>query len=400
MLKTVTSERAMDRHLRGAIFPLVFSGLLLVVTLESWSQVVISGQASAGFANGESGASQYTLDEGRATFLWRGDLFVDAVLSDHFAFLSNIRILQDQELRIDRFALRASDIASTGINAELGQVDLPLGNLGERRFPWQNPFYRLPLMNEHLTTLCPSDYNVWILVPAFALSGEGVRILDLGLYDLGLKVFGVWGVLDYSLAVINGMPSATSTYGKGGLNGNDGLGTIARLAVTPMTGLTVGASYGTGSFMNDQSTDSLSFLFGRDPDDYPQNIVGGDLEFSLGYFSFYGQAVYNIWKNQQDLKSFGYSAEAQYALTPRCSFAARAGGLIFNEVTNLMVPSYSGMVPYSGKWDHDVFRLETSLQFRLSREALVKVVYEWNRTFNVIDDPADNLLVIQTVLSL
>ena len=390
----------MDLPLRGAVFLLILSCLLVVISVEGRSQLVISGQASAGFADGESGASQYTLDSGRPTFLWRGDLFVDAVLSDHFAFLSNFRILQDQELHIDRFALRASDIASTGINAELGQVDLPVGNLGERRFPWQNPFYRLPLMNEHLTTLCSSDYNVWVLVPDFALKGDGVRVLDLGLYDLGLKVFGAWGVLDYSLAVINGMPSATSTYGKGGFNGNNGLGTIARLAVTPMTGLTVGGSYGTGSFMNDQSSNSLSFLYGRDPGDYPQNIIGGDIEYSLGYFSFYGQAVYNVWKHQQDLKAFGYSAEAQYAFTPRCSFAARAGGMIFNEVTNLMVPSYSGMVSYTGKWDRDVLRLETSLQFRLSREALIKFVYEWNRTFNVSDDPPDNLLVIQTVLSL
>jgi len=29
----------------------------------------------------------------------------------------------------------------------------------------------------------------------------------------------------------------------------------------------------------------------------------------------------------------------------------------------------------------------------------VKVVYEWNRTFNIVNDPADNLLVLQTVLS-
>ena len=366
---------------------------------KGWSQLVVSGQASGGIANGEGNDWQYAFGGGLPTFFWRGDLFVDMVLADDIAFLSNFRLLQDQELRIDLFALRFSDIASTGINVQLGQVDLPIGSLGERRFPKQNPFFRLPLMNEHLTTLCSSDYFVWVLDPEFARRGDGVRILDLGLYDLGVKAYGSFGIFDYALALINGMASATSTYGTTGLNINDGLGTVGRMAVTPVTGLTVGVSYSTGSFMSDQSANINSYLFQEDPDDHPQHIVSGDVEFSHGHFSFYGQAMYNIWEYEQDLKAFGFSAEVDYALTPRLFVAARGGGLMFNEVTNLTVPIITGPVSFSGRWDRDVFRLETSVRYRITREALVKVVYEWNRTFNIVNDPADNLLVLQTVLS-
>ena len=379
------------------------SVLLIVLYLvgqdTSWSQWMITGQTSAGFANGESGASQYAVSEGRGTFVWRGDLFVDGVLSDNFSFLSNFRLLQDQELRVDLFALRISDIGSTGINVQIGQIDLPVGSLAERRFPKQNAFYRLPLMNEHLTTLCSSDYQLWVLVPSFAIRGDGVRILDQGLYDLGLKIYGSHGIFDYAVALINGMVSATGTYGESGFNNNDGFGTIVRIAVNPTAGLELGVSYGGGPFMNDLSSDTASFLFGRDPDDYTQHVIGGDLDFAIGHFSFYGQGVYNIWRYERDLKAFGYSLEARYAITPRISFAGRGGGLTFSEITGLTVPTFSGPVSYLGKWDRDVFRLETSVQYRMSREALLKIVYEWNRTFDSANDPADNLLVLQIVYS-
>jgi hypothetical protein len=373
--------------------------LILFGTRAAWTQVFVSGQASAVYADGESGFSQYTVNDGRGTFLWRGDLFVDVLLSDDIAFLSNFRILQDQEIRIDLFALRFSDIASTGITLQLGQVDIPIGNLGERRFPNQNHFYHLPLMNEHLTTLCSSDYKVWVLSPSFAVQGDGVRILDQGLYDLGAKAYGSSGIWDYGLVVINGMASATGTYGKGGLNNNSGFGVIGRLAVTPLQGLTIGVSLGTGAFMGDQSADSASFLFASDPDDYPQRLVSGDVDFSIGKFSFSGSLLHNRWTYEPDLDAFGYSAEAQYAFTPRISGAVRAGGLIFDEVSGLSVPTYQGPVIYSGKWDHDVFRLESSVRVRITREALVKIVYEWTRTFDVAADPHDNLLIFQTVLS-
>ncbi len=370
----------------------------LVCTMEVHSQFVVSGQASAVFADAESGRSQFSLNEGRATFLWRGDLFFDVLLSEDIAFLSNFRIQQDQEIRVDLFALRFSDIASTGISLQAGQVDIPIGNLGERRFPKQNSFFRLPITNEFLTSLCSSDYEIWVLEPSFAVRGDGVRILDQGLYDLGAKVYGGLGIFDYSIALVNGMASATGTYGEGGVNVNSGFGAIGRLAVTPAPSVTVGASYGTGAFMSDQSTDSSSFLFGKDPDDFPQHILGADIEFESGYFSLYGQALYNIWTYEPDLKTFGYSAEAQYAVTPRFSVAARAGGLVFSEVSNLTVPTRQGPVQYSGKWDRDVFRLESSVRIRIARAALVKIVYEWNQTIG-IPDPHDNLFVVQGVLS-
>lgn len=365
------------------------------------AQIRISGQGSVAFVKSNDDSSQYVYNSGRATFAWRWDVFADAMITENISLMSNFRMLQDQILHIDFFAFRITDIGSSGVNLQLGLIDIPFGNLSERRFPMQNPFYNLPLMNEHYTSLCSSDYRVWVLAPIFAVKGDGVRLLDQGLYDLGFKIFGTVGIVEYAVALINGMVSATGTYAPQGLNPNNDFGKVFRLAVTPITGLTIGSSYAFGPFMKDQSADSNSAIFGDDPGEYPQHIFGGDIDFSFEHFSFFGQAAYNVWKfeDEPDLKAFVYSTEARYGPTPRLSVAARIGGIVFNTITT-QLPSFGARkIPFSGKWDHDVIRLEGALGYRLTREVLIKFVYQWNHTIDVKQDPVDNLLAVQTVLS-
>jgi hypothetical protein len=369
----------------------------------------VSGEGSVGYVKSERGFSQYVIDDGNPTFVWRWDLFADMRISDNISLMSNFRMLQDEVFHIDYFALRVTDIGSTGVNAQMGLIDLPFGNLGNRRFPKENPFYDLPLMNEHLTSLCQSDYKLWVLEPQFAVTGDGVRLLDQGLYDLGVEAFGRFGMFDCAAALINGMISETGVYAPHGLNANNGFGGILRVAATPMTGLTIGVSYATGSFMEDQHNDTNSAIYREDPSEYPQHIVMGDVDFSMGYFTMYGQAGYNVWDfsnadadnrkiSHSDLKAFAYSVEATYAITPRLTLAARAGGLLFNTIDD-SVPTFSGLVHYSGHWDRDEFRLETALNVHLSRELLLKVVYEWNRTYDVSQDPLDDVFILQSVVS-
>jgi hypothetical protein len=341
------------------------------------AQLQVSGQATAEFFKSENGYSQYVIDQGRATFAWRWDLFANAAISDQVAFLSNFRMLQDQIPHIDLMAIRVSDIASTGISVQAGQIDIPFGNLGERRFPEQNPFFGLPLMNEHITTLCVSDYKLWVLFPGFAISGDGVRLFDQGLYDLGVKAYGSVGIFDYQIAVINGMISSTGTYSPQGLNSSGGFGRVVRLAVTPATGLTIGVSFAYGPFMKDQSADSISAFYDAHSSDYPQQVIAGDLKFEREHLSFYGIAAFNTWnyRDGQKLNSFCYSAEARYAVTPRTSVAVRAGGLQFNSINGVVTSYDFNPAPYSGKWDYDVLRLEAAVGYlcgeKSSREGLL-----------------------------
>ena len=387
--------------------------VLLVVFFFSMpviAQLQVSGQASTGFVKSNDGESQYTFNAGKGTFIWRLDLFSDALISDNIAFLSNFRMLQDQVPHVDLLAIRVSDVGSSGISFQAGEIDVPFGDLGERRFAKQNPFLHLPLANEHITALCKSDYKVWTLIPEYQIVGDGVCLLDQGLYDLGVKAYGSVGILDYSVALINGMVSTTGTYSPNGLNPNHGFGKVVRLAATPLAELTIGASFAVGPFMNDESHTILisdgnadtSAFFGKSPDGYLQKIVGGDVRFSMGHLSLFGEVLDNRWEylNSVELTAFSYSAMVQYAFTPRVSGALRASGVSFNTIANMKQLNESFRpVLYSGKWDHDVFRLEASVICKLEASLHVKAGYELNRTYDLPKDPVDDVMFIQTVVS-
>jgi len=378
----------------------------LVVVTTGMGQLRLTGQASTGFVKAGKGFSQYAINSGRATFAWRLDLFADAVIAENIFLLSNLRIMQDQVLHIDLFELKMTDIASSGITVEVGEIDLPFGNLGERRFPKANPFYALPLMNEHLTTLRSSDYELWSADARYTTAGNGMRILDQGLYDIGAKISGGIGIFDCSVAVVNGMVSATSTYSSNygsssGLNSKNGFGTIIRLAATPATGFTIGSSVAVGPFLREQLYYGLPGEY--EPSNIPQHAFEGDVDFSYGHVAVYGQVVYNEWKFQSvfgdDLTALGYTIEGRFAPLPRVTLAVRAGGLYFNDVAILVPGGNYGYYQYTGPWDRDVFRLESACGFRIDRAALVKVMYQWNATIGAQDDPADNVLAVQTVVS-
>ncbi len=384
-------------------FAISFASSLLL------AQFDIRGEATAEFFKSGDGESQYTIDNGRPTFGWRLDVFADALVSDNIAFLSNVRMLQDQILHVDLLAIRVTDVWSSGISLEAGQIDLPFGNLGSQRFPRQNPFFDLPLLNEHVTALCESNYNLWTYSPAYAMRGDGVRLLDQGLYDLGLKAFGGVGILDYGVAVTNGMVSATGTYSPSGLNPNHGIGTIARLGVTPFMGFRIGVSYAFGPFMKDVSDSSRSQLYERSPDNYTQHAAAADIDYSFGHFVMSGEILANRWQYVQGVKldALGFSAMAEYEFSPRITGAIRAGGIRFSNVTLLeFIPEddygYTGpvgFVRYSGAWDHNVLRLEGAVTYKIDERLLFKFGYQANRTYNLPHDPFDDVFFTETVLS-
>ena len=202
-------------------------------------------------------------------------------------------------------------------------------------------------------------------------------------------------------ALTNGMLSSTATYATDGLNGSKGIGKIARISVTPMIGLTVGASWARGPFLKDNRVSAAGSSYPNyyDPMAYQQETVGGDIDFSYDHFAFYGETFLNTWEFTNEygasLDAFGYSAEARYTIAPRLTAGARIGELRFNTVSHLAYAAPGTPVP----WDHNVLRLEGALGYRVSREMLLKAVYTWNRTYGLPADPRDNSIGVQTVVS-
>lgn len=375
--------------------------LMLLSAAGAVGQIRITGQASADYVKSNPGPSQYVVNSGRGTFGWRLDLFGDAMIAENIYFFSNFRLSQDLIPHIDQLAIRLTDLLSTGVSAEVGEIDLPFGDLGNRRFPLTNPFIDLPLTHEHLTSLRSSDYYLFTYDSRYTEAGNGLRLIDQGLYDLGAKLYGGTGIFDVAIALSNGMISSSSAYAGGyssaGLNETGGLGKIVRLTVTPATGIVIGSSYASGAFIRQNNY----YLSDYDPQSMPQHIVEGDFDIGFGHWTMYGEAFYNTWELGEaigaDLKAFGYSVETQFVPVPRISFALRAGEILFNSVSADLAPAGYGPRHFEGKWDHDVLRLEAAAGYRLDRSALLKVVFQWNRTMDVAEDPADNVLAFQLV---
>lgn len=367
-----------------------FIALVLIVTLippAGISQITFSGQAAAEFLKSSPAKSQRTVNWGRPSFLWESTLFVDGEISEHATAFLTIRTAQERAFNIDFAAIRLMDLTPLHLNFQAGRFDLPFGNLGERRYPRRNFLYGLPLIYEYETSLPDRPATDQEILAARG-HGGGMPLLDEGLYDLGAMLFGTWGPVDYALAAIGGTVSST-TYATG--NTNSDVGMVARLSVTPVTGFVIGAAYAQGAYMGDYSQPAP---WGVDVNEYRQQAVELDVEFSRGHAVFYGEAVLSRWPvplpaGDQNLDLFGYYVEGKYTLIPRLYIAARVSGLLFGKAT------LGGL---KQAWDYDVAEFEGGFGYFIDRDVLLKVVRRETRTYGGTY-PKDGLTVLELAVA-
>ena len=366
------------------------------------AQLQFTGQvAGAYLQSGNTGQSQYVVDNGRGTFTSRLDLFGDAVISENVTFRSALRILQDQAIHIDQAALQVSDVTPLRLTFEAGVIDLPFGDLGDRRYPMKNPFLDLPLMNEHLTTLRTTDAQLWPFDNRYIAGGNGIRLLDQGLYDVGVKVSSDIDIVDLSVALMNGSVSSSSMYSGGGLDPGTGIGGVARCSVTPAECFTAGISYAHGYLYG--APPVYAYSVAENGPSFPQNSYEADVSFSVDHVQVYGQVLYSVWDMTErigaDLNAWAYSVEAQYVFLPRWTVSARAGALQFNTITTtIQGPAYQPVI-FNDRWDADVYRYEGALGYRCDRSVLVKLVYVWTAEGNIPSRAVTPLVAAQAVCS-
>jgi hypothetical protein len=361
--------------------------LLVALCSQALSQVQASGEASAHFLKTARTSSPRAINTGNPTFGWRFDLFLDAKVTDNVFVLVNTRAFQDEAINFDYVALRILNVANLGFNLQMGKFDMPFGNLADRRFATKNFLYGLPLMYEYRTTL-PDQVITRAEVLNSRGKGAGLRLIDLGIYDIGAMVYGDAGRVHYAAAVANG--TISSTYVRH-LNSDSDFNKILRFTYTPVMGLTLGASAAMSAYLSDEgkplprAEESLHY----------QQIIGEfDVEFSREKFLFNGEAVYSRWtvpfeNEDTDIWAFGYYAEAKYTWFPRFYTAARASGLIFSRL------ELEGISP---RWDNNMLEIEAGVGYHLDRNTLVKVVRRETRTVEVTG-PKDNLTVLQLAVS-
>ena len=353
----------------------------------SYAQVELSGEGSSYGLKSSRSTNQRVVNKGTATFGWRFDLFIDGKVTDNVFFLVNTRSVEEDYLYIDYAAIRITNIAGPALNLQMGKFDMPFGNLEDRRFPTKNFLYGLPLIYEYRTSL-PNQVISRVDLLGARGKGTGMRLLDMGIYDIGAMVYGDIGMLHYAVAGSDGTISSSANYQ---LNQNADFNKILRLALTPMMGLTIGASAAMSAYLIDGGKP----LPRDETSDHYQQLIGeADLEFARDMLLFNGEAVYSQWtvpfeNADTKISVIGYYAEAKYTWFPRFYTAARVSGLIFSKL------DLGGTNP---RWDNNVFEVEAGIGVHIDRNVLVKLVRRETRTPEVTGT-RDNLTVLQLAVA-
>jgi hypothetical protein len=359
--------------------------VLCLASSVSTAQVELSGQTAAHFYKSAATNSPRAVNSGRPSFGWESILFLGASVTENIGAFISVRATEDERIYFDQLAIRLTDLTPLHLNVHVGKFDVPFGNLAERRYPRRNPLFGLPLIYGYRTAL-PEYVTTESYLVSNRGTGVGMRLLDQGLYDLGAMVSGSVGIVDYAFSVTNGTIS-TASYGN--TNSNSDIGKIIRLAVTPMTGLTLGGAYAWGAYLEESDPGSP-----HNVNAYVQKAVEFDVAFSRGHFIFYGEGVYNTWPvplqtRDEKLSVFGYYLEGKYTFLPRLYGALRVGGLRFGD---------AHLESADQPWDYSVTEWEGGLGYFLDRDVVVKLVRRETRIQGG-SKPKDNLTVLQLVVA-
>jgi len=182
-------------------------------------------------------------------------------------------------------------------------------------------------------------------------------------YQVGAMLFGRVASIDLRLAAMGSAPSSDPAQWGLDLDNFRRPSWVAgaRTRVTP--GLELGASYSRGPWM--QAPYGGAVTPPQTWRDFDQEIMSADVAYDRGPMTLRAEAMLDHWELPNLTKRLGdvsYTAEIQWDLMAGLSAAARVGLIDFR-------PFREQPGGPAVDWDHDVYRLEASLGYRLVRNA-------------------------------
>lgn len=223
--------------------------------------------------------------------------------------------------------------ASRHLVFDAGKISSPLGEFANRRFSTRNP-----LIGE------PDAYPVQ--------------------YPTGAQVSGAARVVDYTVAIVD-LPFYHEGYTP---DPSRSWRAVARLGITPVIGVRVGASYTQGAYLNDGF--SAAQLQQKSWDSYKQRVSALDLAASFGFFELNAEAgwsSYDVPQHATAVDGMAYYVEGKYTLTPRLFVATR-----------LERNDYPFIDAFGNNWvgtKTDFHNEEYGVGFRVTASTLAKASY-------------------------
>jgi hypothetical protein len=354
--------------------------------------VDLGGIVTVNYLNGDAGRSPLRQNNGPPGFELVGDLFMNARISDEASAFLELETWRGWEVRVYSGSLTYK-ISGERLKVEAGKFAAPFGNFLPRRFAPQNFVYGYPLFYEFRTSLtaAAAPLNYAALLKARASAGDdGLPMISRQAYITGVQFFGKLGAIGYHLGLANGALSNPTN-----LSETRRPLVFGRIQIQPAIGFTIGVSAANGGYLNRAQIENQQPYLKLEK--CAQTLAGVDIEYSRGYLVFFGESAFSRWENPllgDDLDALAFSAEMRYKILPRLFVAGRYGRIRFSEISDAQDVDADGKL--SEPWEFPVWRLESAVGCNLSRHALVKAVWQINRSENQNgSDPADNLAALQ-----
>jgi len=412
----------MRKTINGAILLIVLLSPAARLCAQYKTTFELGSIISTSLKKSDTGRAPLIVNNGNATFLNKWVLFAGAQLNENISVYAEIQTLKGFRFANYGMSLmyRPSDDAK--VNLEVGKFLVPFGRFLERRWASENPFVDFPLIYEYRTALSafdlPANASELLRVrgrgdafqyhtedgslqkhqpPVLASGhlparGAGLRMVSREVYLTGFQLFGTVKGLKYHLGLTNGALSNPAD-----INNSNGLQVHGRIAATPTTGLEIGSSFSSGVYLQKSAVQPTLQAQGRDTEDYRQSAVGLDMSYAYGHLVLFAEVMLNRWQTPfiaDDLDVLAFYVEGKYRWLAHFYSAVRLSAMDFAHIPDPL--DVDGDSRLSESWDYDIYQFEAATGYFLSRNALLKVLLQLNRTLGVpTGDPRDDLLALQ-----
>jgi hypothetical protein len=304
--------------------------------------------------------------------------FADVTATDRLTVHTQVLATDAAPFRAIGAYVSYAPVAGQDLHLWAGKIPWIVGTWAPRSYSNRNPLVATPLLYQFHSTL-RADQIVPSVDALLARAGRGqygVNYTLTGNSQRGLSVvydlcwdFGVAAVgsrrpFEIALGATNGTPGRMNA----AQDENDGKNFLGRIGLVPFPALRMGVSGSTGAYVPQRLNPSLPS--GTEAEDFRQRLVMVDLEIQHGRVELRGEAYRNFWDTPVTgvLSVEGYYVESKIAIPWGAYLAARWEEMTFGDVT-----SGTGE---RRPWDFPRTRFEGGAGTKLSRDVLLKAVYQ------------------------
>jgi len=323
----------------------------------------------------------YTDYEHNALRVVRLRLMTEWRAASALSFVGELRTDVGVNVDVPALYLRWRPWKDRVVTVQAGRVPPLIGVFPRRAYGRENVVIGWPLAYQYLVALRPDALPATVddllrmrgrgWQPSFPIGSQalrpGVSLVSASRWDTGVQVIAKVQGLTLAGAVTEGPPSHPSVRDR-----TPGLGFSGRASFALPVGIAIGASGGTGTWIDRQVLDQASLESAA-----AQRVVGVDAEAGRGHWLLRTEWFYSAFTlplataPPLHLGTHAAYIEGRYRFSPRWQFGARVDRLRFARVEGL---TPRGPTP----WDADVDRVEVAVAYRATTTTEIKVAWQHN----------------------